>query len=282
MRYSCIHLLFSSIAHIASSTLDVLIQTSVPLDGSFVVVGFKADARVIVDAGGKKFDMGAMEVAKGDFDKKIIKEKGKLIRDSKGNTDELCMTLAHNGINSAYFFRTTVANLQISTCHLASDGLHNVVLPRFNFDLPGSIDEFSKFYDALEMNLTVKVNMKYRDHHTTKVASCINIANLSGALTTPNWMTACYGLETHGTPRIARHSTQPYLLTSSDTRTTSPLKRCLLMRMTMMKTPCQLRENILMTMDIEEPRVAGSTSMQRRTDRHPLYEEELVRNHHLE
>lgn len=44
-----------------------------------------------------------MEVAKGDFDKKIITDMGKLTRESNDNTDELHITLVHDGVSDDKF-----------------------------------------------------------------------------------------------------------------------------------------------------------------------------------
>ncbi|ORY97620.1 hypothetical protein BCR43DRAFT_403929, partial [Syncephalastrum racemosum] len=46
-------------------------------------VGFNVDARVVVDSAGKEYDLGAVEVAKDDFDKKVITDMGKSIREGK-------------------------------------------------------------------------------------------------------------------------------------------------------------------------------------------------------
>ena len=57
------------------------------------IIGFKIDARVVVDVDDDEHDIVSMEVAKDDQDRKVIKDSGKLLREAKDDLDNLLKLL---------------------------------------------------------------------------------------------------------------------------------------------------------------------------------------------
>ncbi|CAO3618345.1 unnamed protein product [Cunninghamella blakesleeana] len=134
------------------------------------VYGFKIDARILVDVNNEEFDLATLEAAKDDEDAKIIDDLGKLIREAKDNEDKLIEVVDEENKNKSescftWLIQLSGATCQISTIHLASNGLY-VVLPRFNFSLPNYIHDIPKFQQILQSLLTMK-------HYISTIAACI-------------------------------------------------------------------------------------------------------------
>lgn len=53
------------------------------------IIGFKIDARLVLDIGDEEHDLVALEVAKDDNDTKIIQDSAKLLREAKDDLNNL-------------------------------------------------------------------------------------------------------------------------------------------------------------------------------------------------
>ncbi|KAI8143170.1 hypothetical protein BJV82DRAFT_103049 [Fennellomyces sp. T-0311] len=130
------------------------------------IIGFKIDGRLIVDIGDNENDLAAIEVAKDDEDRKIIRDMGKLIREAKDDLDNLIQNIAGGKRDPSIFtwmLQIAGANCSISTIHLAGNGLYTTVY-QHSFDLPLSVDAFPTFRNTLKFLLAMK-------EHITKTAN---------------------------------------------------------------------------------------------------------------
>ncbi|CAO3591137.1 unnamed protein product [Absidia cylindrospora] len=124
------------------------------------VVGFKVDARFVVDMNDKEYDVAAMELAKDGGDSKIITDLGKLIREGKENLDMLLDIMDNDWNCHSFIIQLSGPDCQLSTVHLVSSGLY-VVLPRYQFSLPPSFLQLANFRDAMIALLTMKNHLNH-------------------------------------------------------------------------------------------------------------------------
>ncbi|KAG1451405.1 hypothetical protein G6F56_008098 [Rhizopus delemar] len=133
------------------------------------IIGFKIDARLLLDIGDEEHDLVALEVAKDDKDNKIIQDSAKLLREAKDDLNNLIEILSTSYDEQVFTWSFQVsgegyvlcANCHISTSHIASDGLY-VSIPQHSFHLPmiAATQPLLEFKKILEFLFEFKYNFE--------------------------------------------------------------------------------------------------------------------------
>jgi hypothetical protein len=118
-------------------------------DGANKVKGFKIDFRILFDADGVDYDVGAGEAARNNDNAKLYHDLGKLLREGKDVLDSLLLNTNHAtevSQSGACMMQVSGLQAELSSIHLAGDGLY-VAVPQGKLCFPSlfsSLTEFSK------------------------------------------------------------------------------------------------------------------------------------------
>ncbi|KAG2229906.1 hypothetical protein INT48_008281 [Thamnidium elegans] len=137
------------------------------------IIGFKIDARLVLDIGDEEHDLVALEVAKDDNDTKIIQDNAKLLREAKDDLNNLIEIVSTSYDEQVFTWSFQVsgegyvlcANCHISTSHIASDGLY-VSIPQHSFHLP----MIAATQPLLEFKKTLEFLFEFKNHIVDMVA----------------------------------------------------------------------------------------------------------------
>ncbi|CAO3693924.1 unnamed protein product [Rhizopus stolonifer] len=131
------------------------------------IIGFKIDARLVLDIGDEEHDLVALEVAKDDNDTKIIQDSAKLLREAKDDLNNLIeiISTSYDEQVFTWSFQVSGANCHISTSHIASDELY-VSIPQHSFHLP----MIATTQPLLEFKKTLEFLFEFKNHIVDLVA----------------------------------------------------------------------------------------------------------------
>lgn len=138
------------------------------------VKGFKIDLRFIYDTEEDEYDAGAGEAAKmSNNDDKLLKDLGKVVRESKDVLDGLLNILMEDNIAkslSTWFIQVCGLQGEIASVHLASNGLY-VAIPQGEIKFPTSIATMNDFLETFSHMLLFVVSNIYKKRLIKRMGS---------------------------------------------------------------------------------------------------------------